>query len=223
MITKMRAILVLTVKAHPSVVVWRVVLGGLIIAGAGACSSEEDVNLAMMNFHALEEGKAYRSAQPREDELRYMVDKYGIRTVINLRGENTGKSWYDTEAAVCHDENVVLKDIRMSSQSLPSPEVLAELVEALRTAERPILLHCQSGADRSGLAAAMYRLVVEGRSKEEALRELDGRYGHFRGRKPCMTKLIEIYEPTEEWLEEYEQTYNEIDCREQERDGEETR
>jgi protein tyrosine/serine phosphatase len=199
-----------------------VVLAGLLTLGVGACSSDdENVNLDVMNFHAIEEGQAYRSAQPRERELRHIIDEYGIKTVINLRGENKGKSWYDMEVAVCQDRDVAHEDIRMSSQSLPSPDELSDLVTTLKTAQRPILMHCQGGADRSGLAAAMYRLVVEGKSKDEALAELDGRFGHIDDRKPCMTKFIRIYEPTESWLDEYEQTYEQIECGEgEERRGE---
>ena len=54
-----------------------------------------------------------------------------------------------------------------------------ELVAALRGAPRPALLHCKSGADRAGFAAAIF-LLLEGRPADEAMRQLSWRYGHIR-------------------------------------------
>lgn len=51
------------------------------------------------NFHSVVAGEVYRSAQPSGATLsRYQRD-YGIRTVINLRGENASEAWYQDEIA----------------------------------------------------------------------------------------------------------------------------
>jgi len=42
------------------------------------------------NFHAVEEGVIYRSAQLSGDEFQSRIRAYGIRTIINLRGKNSG-------------------------------------------------------------------------------------------------------------------------------------
>jgi hypothetical protein len=42
------------------------------------------------NFHAVEEGVIYRSAQLSGDDFQNRIRTYGIRTIINLRGENSG-------------------------------------------------------------------------------------------------------------------------------------
>jgi protein tyrosine/serine phosphatase len=41
-------------------------------------------------------------------------------------------------------------------------------------------MHCKSGADRAGFVAALYLIVHEGRTVDEALRQLSVRFGHFR-------------------------------------------
>ena len=46
---------------------------------------------------------------------------------------------------------------------------------------RPFLLHCKSGADRPGFAAALYLLLRRGASAEEAQAQLHWRYLHVRG------------------------------------------
>jgi protein tyrosine/serine phosphatase len=75
-----------------------------------------------------------------------------------------------------------------------------------------MLIHCQSGADRSGLVSGLYRLEVLRQDRATALRELSTDYFHFRSKYPCMDTLLEIYEPTPEWMSKYEQEYAQITC-----------
>src|SRR5687768_1967707 len=79
------------------------------------------------NFYAIDDGRAYRSAQPSTDTLASVVANYGIRTVINLRGENEGEVWYDEEFAVCRQLGLTLRSYPMSARSLPSPDLLEQI------------------------------------------------------------------------------------------------
>lgn len=58
----------------------------------------------------------------------------------------------------------------------------AQVVEALRiirNADGPIVIHCWHGADRTGLISALYRIVFQGWTKEEAIDELmHGGFGY---------------------------------------------
>jgi protein tyrosine/serine phosphatase len=56
---------------------------------------------------------------------------------------------------------------------------IGEVLDIIRNAPKPLLVHCRSGADRSGLVSALYRLVDEGASVDQADRELSLIYGHF--------------------------------------------
>jgi protein tyrosine/serine phosphatase len=57
---------------------------------------------------------------------------------------------------------------------------LRALPEFFAAMKYPALAHCKSGADRAGLFAALYLLVVERSTVAEARRELSWRKGHFR-------------------------------------------
>ena len=52
------------------------------------------------------------------------------------------------------------------------------LISHMQTMPKPVLIHCKSGADRTGLAAALYLLVIEGQPIEVAKRQLSFRYIH---------------------------------------------
>lgn len=49
------------------------------------------------NFHPIEDGVIYRSGQLSGPEFTDRIEENGIRTIINLRGDNTGQPWYDAE------------------------------------------------------------------------------------------------------------------------------
>ena len=154
------------------------------------------------NFHVIEWGRAYRTAQLDAETLGLLVDLLGIRTVVNLRGENISEPWYDNERTLLDGKGVTLIDVRMSANELPRREELLKLYDAFLTAEEPILMHCQAGADRTGAAAAIWRMVVLGDSREAAARELCICYGHFEAVTPEMDELVRIFEPDRDWIEE---------------------
>lgn len=131
------------------------------------------------NFHAVVPRELYRSAQLSADALaRYKIE-YGIRTVVNLRGANPGKDWYDTEIAAADKMGIRHIDFRMSaSHELSDPETAA-LMNLLRTAEKPVLIHCQAGADRSGLAAALYLGAISHQGRQASEGQLSLAYGHI--------------------------------------------
>jgi len=98
------------------------------------------------------DGEVYRSAQLSPVEISTFAKAYGIKTIINLRGANPGKAWYDGEVAEARELGVAHLDFRMSARRELTATQAAELVALMKQAEKPLLIHCQAGADRSGLA-----------------------------------------------------------------------
>lgn len=149
---------------------------GAVAAGAGAWAGYLRVT---GNIHEVEPGQVYRSGQLWPSQLSSLLQEKGIRTVINLRGENPGRAWYDDEIRVTEAAGVRHVSLPMSANVEPSPDLLARLIDTLGTAQQPMLIHCEAGADRSGLASALYQLINKGQSPAEADRQLSFRYGHF--------------------------------------------
>jgi protein tyrosine/serine phosphatase len=145
-----------------------------IIAGARFWYLEEQGN-----FHPITPGEAYRSAQLDHDKLEYYIPKFKIRSIINLRGKKDGKPWYKEEITTCRKLGVMHYDIRLSSRKAPSSQKVEELLRLFRIAPRPVLIHCKAGADRSGLAAALWKVVIDGAPKSVAKKHLSIRYGHI--------------------------------------------
>lgn len=131
------------------------------------------------NVHVVEDGVFYRSAQLNEEKLANVIAAYGIKAVINLRGENRGSWWYDDEVKVTTAHGASHFDVRMTALRDTDDVTVKQLMETLRTAPRPMLIHCESGSDRTGLAAALYERFVKERPAEVAAGQISFRYGHF--------------------------------------------
>ena len=154
--------------------------------------------IMMINFHAVDPGRAYRSATLSPWELKAIAKLYGIKTIINLRGVEKLR-WFYKEQAIAHELGIDMVNIDMSSRTLPDRHDELKLVNAFEHAPKPILIHCWSGADRSGEAAAIYDLVVLKTSKQQALKMLGPRYMHFRYLRPAKDYFVRLFQGAK-WL-----------------------
>ncbi|PUA44388.1 protein tyrosine phosphatase [Pseudomonas protegens] len=118
----------------------------------------------------------YRSALPDKGAVP-LLEKLKVGTVINFLPESDS-SWLSSPGI-----NQVQLPYR--TNHVDDADVLKAL-RAIQSAEAqgPVLMHCKHGSDRTGLMSAMYRVVVQGWSKEEALNEMtQGGFGdssHFK-------------------------------------------
>jgi protein tyrosine/serine phosphatase len=155
--------------------------------------------LSRNNLHEVLRNELYRSAQPSAADLSQLKATIGIRTVINLRGANPSADWYREEIAESKRLGVAHIDFRMKASRGLDQRQAAALIDLMRRAEKPILIHCQSGIDRTGLASALYLAAVSRAREEEAERQLSLAYGHLS--LPilsgfAMDRTFELMEPS---------------------------
>src|SRR5690606_20891035 len=115
--------------------------------------------------------RLYRSNHPSPRQLRTAAKRFGIRTVINLRGmrESCGSDALGREAATAL--GLVQIDAPLESRGAPHKDRVLRLAGIFREMKEPALLHCKSGADRTGLAAGLW-LMLQGHPVEDAMRQL---------------------------------------------------
>ncbi len=155
------------------------------------------------NIHTVEEGQLYRSATLKPNALENLIQKKDIKTIINLRGESSSE-WYQKEVEVVQKTGITLENIQMRASRLPLRKDLLKLIELFETAERPILIHCQAGADRTGEAAAMWVIDQMDGDQEDGLEQLTLKYKHLRWAKPAKSYFIKnIYQNSKWALENY--------------------
>ncbi len=148
------------------------------------------------NFHPITPGEAYRSGQPDDRQLAQYADQYKIKSVLNLRGSHPGEKWYEDELVASSRLSLVHYDVSLSATHELTADEVRQIIEIFKAAPRPILIHCQAGADRSGLVAAMWKVVVDGKPKAEAKKQLSLKYGHIAfGEKRAMDDFFEKWNP----------------------------
>lgn len=152
---------------------------GLSIATAGLTLGGYLVGIQLAgNFHEVLPGELYRSNQPTARQIENYTQHYGIKTIVNLRGAKENAAWYENEAATAKGLGIRHIDFGMSSSRQMTLDETYELVALLRDAPKPILIHCKSGADRTGLVSVIYLQQIAGADVETAERQLSIRFGH---------------------------------------------
>ena len=130
------------------------------------------------NFHEVIPGELYRSAQLAPAQIAAYQKQYGIKTIVNLRGEGRGKGWYEAEVEEARRGGIEHINFRMSPRRELATERARELLAIMDAAPKPLLIHCKAGADRSGLAAALYLAALK-KAGEKATGQLSFFFGHI--------------------------------------------
>lgn len=128
------------------------------------------------NFWQIAPG-VWRSNQPTHARFEKYA-KMGIKTVITLRGEEK-YSHYLFEKESCEQLGLTLEHAKLWARMAPSAERITHLIDTMRAAEKPMMFHCKSGADRAGFASAVYLMVFEGVPVEEARKQMGLKYAHL--------------------------------------------
>lgn len=128
------------------------------------------------HFRVVQEGILYRSGQPDRRDLKRLRNVYGIRSVVNLRraDEQDGSDGPSLPEERLEAERLGLRffHLPMDGDAKVDPNIVSRWLEIAQTPEnRPILLHCKAGADRTGLLVAVYRIGVQGWSPQDAIDE----------------------------------------------------
>lgn len=131
------------------------------------------------NFATVRPGWLYRSGQMGAAPLAAAIERYGIKTVLNLRGSHPESAWYRAERAATLGGGATQVDIPMSSCEWMSRAQARALLEVLDSAERPLLVHCFHGSERTGLVSALAELLRPGSTLADADRQFSVGYLYF--------------------------------------------
>jgi protein tyrosine phosphatase (PTP) superfamily phosphohydrolase (DUF442 family) len=115
------------------------------------------------NLHKVSE-TLYRSAQPSLEGMKNLK-AVGIETIVNLRS-------FHSERDEIGDAGLAYEHIYIKAWHPEEEEAVRFLQIVTNPRRSPVLVHCQHGADRTGTMCALYRVAVQGWSKEEALKEM---------------------------------------------------
>ena len=137
------------------------------------------------NIHVIDPvAQVWRSGQPVMGD-RPTVAELGFRSVLNLRNHHSDRRLL---------RGTGVREYRMRFH-LPSEEEMIEALRIVLKAEKPLLIHCWHGSDRTGSVAVGYRVVVNHWSFAEAMREFrTPSYGHHQRLYWALPHVLESYD-----------------------------
>ena len=146
---------------------WQTLLAAMAVLSLVIAAQENRPDEKLPNFHQVNEN-LYRGAQPQRGGLK-KLSELGIKTVINLRGasEDTHNEQAEAEALGMRYFN-----IPMSGLGRPTDEQVESALAVIDARENwPVFVHCQRGADRTGVIIAVYRILRDKWTAEQAIDE----------------------------------------------------
>ena len=144
--------------------------------------------LAWTNLAEVLPGQLYRSNHPTPGQLAAAKRRYGLTTLINLRGRRfCGSDALSRDAA----DRLGLRHIDMAFESRGAPhrDRILRFHGIVQSLDGPALMHCKSGADRAGLASGL-AILFAGGTAAQALAQLSWRYGHW---KQARTGILDAF------------------------------
>ena len=139
----------------------------------------------LKNFSVVAPGQLYRSGQPSEEQLDRWIREFGLKSIISLRHT---LPLYEQNLARKH--GVKLHHLTFSAKTGLGDRKWQRIREILVNEDNyPLLVHCRSGADRTGQVIALYRIELQGWPLDKALREMYLHY-HLPAQYPVLQQEI---------------------------------
>ena len=145
------------------------------------------------NFYQIS-ADVFRSEQPNAN-LASQIKEHQIDVVINLRNR-------DLDSTQLKDQNLKLIHIPINTWSINREDLLQVMfeIQQAKAFEQKMLIHCYHGSDRTGASIAMYRIIFEDWSTQNALDEM--KYGGY-GFHPIWINIEKIFTPENiKWIRE---------------------
>ncbi len=128
----------------------------------------------VQNYHVVDDNLLHRGGQPSMSGLKQLA-KDGIKTIINLRigyfNKKIIEEYYSDHIRIIHIPFYPYN---------PQDKIMVDFLKImLNPKHKPAFVHCFHGADRTGVMCAIYRIVVQNWTKEQAISEMKRRGLHW--------------------------------------------
>ena len=146
---------------------------GIVLIGVGKYVYDMNIN---HNFETITEKKVYKSGVIPPDELENYIQKYHIKSVVDLRFPGTAdlvnnpeipKELTAEQEAISKIKGVTY--FNNGSDQVPTQQNLDSFFKIMdNSANYPVLIHCYHGVGRAEMYSAIYRIEYEKWTNEQA-------------------------------------------------------
>jgi len=170
----------------------------VLLLGAAAPGALLLRPLVSSNLGTVDPGRVIRAAQPIS-QLPQIIKEYHLASILNLRGGSSRDTWYASEVRTAQASGVAFFDFPLNATTRPTRRELLTLINYFDHCPYPLLIHCKAGADRTGLASALYLMM----QREEPPRQASRAFTIYHGHIPLFG-TEHLHEPLDEyarWLD----------------------
>ncbi len=150
----------------------------VVLLGAAAPLSLLLRPMVSSNLGTVDPGRVFRAAQPIS-QLPQLIKDHHLASILNLRGGSSRDPWYASEVRTSEASGVAFFDFPLNATSRPTRRELLTLIDLFDHCRYPLLIHCKAGADRTGLASALYLMMQRGELPQQAIRAFTIYHGHL--------------------------------------------
>jgi protein tyrosine/serine phosphatase len=134
----------------------------------------------------------YRGAAPEDKEYASLA-AFGIKTVIDLRGEDVELG----DKLLVEQLGMKYLRLPMSTRRPPTPEMIETFLETVNdAANQPVYVHCVGGKHRTGVMTAVYRMSHEAWTADQAFKEMKRYRFGADFLHPEFKRFVYSYEPS---------------------------
>jgi predicted protein tyrosine phosphatase len=144
------------------------------------------------NWGTVVPGQIFRSATVSRHLIRRKLADNKIGVIVFLSRDTGDDADLAAERKIAADSGIKFLNFPMNGDGVAAPEQYTAALAAVCQAKaegKPVLIHCHSGAQRTGGVVAMYRLLVEGKAPSEAYAEMR-HYGYDPARNTTLMPFL---------------------------------
>ena len=171
---------------------------GLVLSGVAVlayCGIVRYVKMRYAEFSEVVPGVLYRCGRMNPEIVEDGVRKYGVKTIVDLRGDESAPDGAESESDWARRNGLSYFNLRVNTSS--GDEMVADFLAIATAPEcRPVLVHCHHGRSRTNLCVAMYRMTQQGWSVEKAFDEMLA-FGLFPDERDSFLKFLRDHEKFE--------------------------
>lgn len=130
-------------------------------------------------FGVVEQGRIYRSGQISSSLIKKTLVRYKIRTIVSLTADYGNNADKTAEKEAAAELGIEMMVFPLGGSGTGDINNYAKAIAAIcrsKKEQKPVLVHCSAGVQRTGGVIAAYQLLVEKKDAASVVDEMR-RYG----------------------------------------------
>ena len=138
-------------------------------------------------------GRLYRAGQPDGRECAQWIQRFGIRSIVNLRGSDEDRGSFAEEKACTDRAGIARLDLPFLAADDPPRHLVRAFIRRFPSLPEPVLVHCRSGVDRTAMGVFLGLMLMD-RPFDEAASWVRSLFKHPCLRACTQKRFVDAFE-----------------------------